>query len=76
MWRTLCDRWDNSESASLLRYAWGWLTYGNPAQAYRELIYLLQGFTDRCDQHGIEYWLDWGSLLGYLRHDGGLIPCQ
>ena len=72
----LKTRFDDSEAGLFYRYTRGWVEYGNPAKAYRELIYLFQGFTDICNQHQIEYWLDWGSLLGYLRHDGGVIPCQ
>lgn len=73
---SLKSRFDDSSSGATYRYAKGWVAYGNPASAYGQLMYLLQGFTDLCNQHAIEYWLDWGSLLGYLRHQGGLIPCQ
>ena len=70
----LKQRFDDSRYGELYRYTKGWVEFGNPAQAYTQLIYLLQGFTDLCNQYDIEYWLDWGSLLGYLRHKGGLIP--
>jgi hypothetical protein len=75
MLTALRTRWEDSDLAAQLRYVGGWVSYGNPAQAYTQLIYLFQGFVDLCNQHNIEYWLDWGSLLGYLRHNGGVIPC-
>ena len=76
MLSSLKGRFDDSAAGAQYRYVKGWVEYGNPAKAYRELIYLLAAFADLADQHHIEYWLDWGSLLGFLRHDGGIIPCQ
>jgi hypothetical protein len=76
MLSALKSRFDDSSAGAQYRYVKGWVEYGNPARAYRELIYLLHAFADLCDQHHIDYWLDWGSLLGFLRHDGGLIPCS
>ena len=31
------------------------------------------GFFEICNANGIEYWLEFGSLLGYVRHKG-IIP--
>jgi hypothetical protein len=64
MLTALHNRWEESNTAASLRDLTGWLKYGNPAQAYHELIYLFQGFTDLCQINQIDYWLDWGSLLG------------
>ena len=34
---------------------------------------LLRIFHEVCEKHGLRYWLDWGTLLGAIRH-GGFIP--
>lgn len=31
---------------------------------------MLAIFDDLCDEHGLAYWLDFGTLLGAARHDG------
>lgn len=36
-------------------------------------VELLKEFKRICDKHNIEYWLDYGSLLGAQRH-GGFVP--
>lgn len=41
--------------------------------AQLKLLEALRELKDICDTHGIEYWLDAGSLLGAIRH-GGFIP--
>jgi len=27
-----------------------------------------------CRKHNLRYWIDYGTLLGYMRHNGGFIP--
>lgn len=36
----------------------------------KELYRLLAFFADFCDEHGLCYWLDGGTLLGAVRHQG------
>lgn len=52
-----------------------WLQGGDPLGHHRDLISLYTGFFDICNAHGIEYWLEYGSLLGYVRHRG-IIPWE
>ena len=33
-------------------------------------VYLLEVFAEICDKHGLQYWLDSGTLLGAMRHNG------
>src|SRR5690349_22020810 len=39
----------------------------------QRLLEILDVFDTVCRKHGIDYWLDWGSLLGARRH-AGFIP--
>ena len=52
-----------------------WLKEGNPLRNHRNLIALYTGFFEICNANGIEYWLEFGSLLGYVRHKG-IIPWE
>eukprot|EP00698_Gefionella_okellyi_P004525 TRINITY_DN14152_c0_g1_i1.p1 TRINITY_DN14152_c0_g1~~TRINITY_DN14152_c0_g1_i1.p1 ORF type:complete len:208 (+),score=18.86 TRINITY_DN14152_c0_g1_i1:94-717(+) len=49
---------------------WKW---GDPCQNQIRLNTLLAFFVDFCSKHDIKYFLDFGSLLGAIRH-GKLIP--
>lgn len=52
-----------------------WMKWGDPMRHHRDLIALYTRFFDICNAHGIEYWLEYGSLLGYVRHKG-IIPWE
>ena len=52
-----------------------WLSEGDPLRNHRNLIALYTGFFEICNANGIEYWLEFGSLLGYVRHKG-IIPWE
>ncbi|MEI9749241.1 LicD family protein [Moellerella wisconsensis] len=39
-----------------------------------QMLSLLKIFVNICHDHDIDYWLDGGSLLGLVRHDGNMIP--
>jgi len=42
-------------------------------QAQKVMLYIMKKVHDICVKHNIKYWLDYGSLLGAIRH-GGFIP--
>ena len=42
-------------------------------QAQLRMLEMLAFIDDLCKKHGIEYWIDYGTLLGAARH-GGFIP--
>ena len=42
-------------------------------QAQKIMLHITRKVHDVCVKHDIKYWLDWGSLLGCVRH-GGFIP--
>lgn len=45
-----------------------------PLKLTQELcLKLLDFYVNVCKKHGLEYWLDYGNLLGAIRH-GGFIP--
>ena len=39
-------------------------------EAHRRMLYLLQSFDTVCKKHDIDYWLEYGTLLGAIRHQG------
>ena len=42
-------------------------------QAWAAQIEVLDDFDKACRENGLEYFADWGTLLGAVRH-GGFIP--
>jgi hypothetical protein len=54
---------------------WQWGTWGDPCRFQAPLKHLMEIFDDLMKQQGLgnEYWLDYGCMLGALRH-GRLIP--
>lgn len=53
---------------------YGWLAYGDPHQRIPSLIILLRYTHDFMKEHSLTYWIDFGVLLGAIRHHGQLIP--
>ncbi len=39
-------------------------------QAHLVMLRILLVFDRICKAHNLEYWLDWGTLLGAVRHKG------
>jgi phosphorylcholine metabolism protein LicD len=47
-----------------------WLKKGRPDRNHQHLIEIYATLLEILAQHGIEYWLEFGSFLGYVRHRG------
>lgn len=52
---------------------WDWLVWGDPLRPRDDLARLLEFTADFMAQHQLTWWLEWGTLLGAVRH-GELIP--
>ena len=39
-------------------------------QAQKIMLYIMKKIHEVCVKHNIKYWLDYGTLLGAIRHDG------
>ncbi len=44
-----------------------------PFWKHKRLMILMQEFMNLCFENDIEFWIDWGTLLGAVRH-GNIIP--
>lgn len=47
--------------------------WGDPCQMLDRLATLLQFYVEFCTKHGLQYWVEFGTLLGAVRHQN-LIP--
>ena len=45
----------------------------NVTESHRHLMYVLEELINFLNREKIEYWIDWGTMLGYKRH-GNVIP--
>jgi hypothetical protein len=52
-----------------------WVSRGDPMRDHKDLLEMYIRFFEIANQHKIEYWLEYGSVLGYIRH-GGMIPWE
>jgi len=37
-------------------------------------VNLLSAFADLCNRYNLNWWIDFGTLLGAIRHEGHFIP--
>jgi hypothetical protein len=58
---------------STFEYAWGWISGGDPGRMVPKLRVLMGLFHEWMTSNGLEYWMDFGTLLGAVRH-GDIIP--
>ena len=50
-----------------------WMNEKNPNRSHRDVTAMLLYTLDVCNKLEAEYWADWGTILGVLRHRG-VIP--
>ena len=51
-----------------IQESWSWVTWGDPVRFQGDLRRLLEFTAEFLLQHRIEYWIDYGVLLGSIRH--------
>ncbi len=51
----------------------GWIKWGDPLRFQPSLNKCMGLVHDYCVKHGIEYWMDYGNIIGAVRHER-LIP--
>lgn len=59
--------------SALVHKIWEWLIWGDPLRPRDDLARLLAFTGDFMERHRLVFWLEWGTLLGAVRH-GELIP--
>lgn len=52
-----------------------WVARGDPMKKHKELLGLYSRFFEIVNRYDVSYWLEYGSVLGYVRH-GGMIPWE
>jgi len=52
-----------------------WVSRKDPMLKHEKLLALYHRFFEIANQYGIEYWLEYGSSLGFCRH-GGIMPWE
>jgi LPS biosynthesis protein len=52
-----------------------WVSRKDPMLKHEKLLALYHRFFEIANEYGIEYWLEYGSSLGYCRH-GGIMPWE
>lgn len=52
-----------------------WVARGDPMANHSKLLGLYTRFFEAANAAGLEYWLEYGSVLGYIRH-GGMVPWE
>lgn len=57
-----------SRPKALFTHTWGWIRSGDPVRHRDDLLRLLELADDILRKHGLPYWIDYGVLLGAVRH--------
>ena len=52
-----------------------WVSRGDPMRNHKDLLDMYSTLLNFLALHKIEYWMEYGSVLGYQRH-GGMIPWE
>eukprot|EP00698_Gefionella_okellyi_P005424 TRINITY_DN14971_c0_g1_i1.p1 TRINITY_DN14971_c0_g1~~TRINITY_DN14971_c0_g1_i1.p1 ORF type:complete len:484 (+),score=62.58 TRINITY_DN14971_c0_g1_i1:77-1528(+) len=60
------SKWKRAEVES-------WASDGDPFRNFSNLLILFEQWCNFCSSHQLTYWMEWGSLLGCLRHSS-IIP--
>ena len=52
-----------------------WVSRGDPMRNHKDLLDMYAVLLNFLHAHKVEYWLEYGSVLGYKQH-GGMIPWE